>query len=244
MQAVALARVARRHGRDELVERRAAAPLAVRSSGGRVLLASTAAAPVGGDDLDVHVVVDDAATADVGSVAAMVVWPGPDGTASRLRTRCDVGVGGHLDLAPEPTISVVGSRHRSITRVRLAAGATCRVVEEVSLGRTGEPAGDLGLSVRVEREGRALVHHDEWFGPSADAGTTSVSVGAARHVVSAVLVGVVAGPPRVVVESARAVSWLPLAADAVMVLAVGGDRPSVRELLAAVTPEVLLSGRR
>ena len=243
MRASALARVAHHQGRDQLVERRASSPLAIRSSGGRVLLASTAAAPVGGDELDVHVVVDQGATAAVGSVAAMLVWPGPHGAASMLRTRCDVAAGGHLDLAPEPTVSVVGSRHRSLTRVQLAGGATCRVVEEVSLGRTGEPSGDLELSLRVERESTVLVHHDERFGPGSPGSLTSVGVGAARHVVSAVLVGVGAGDPRVVVEPNRAVGWLPIADDAVLVLAVGGDRPSVRALLAEVAPEVL-SGRR
>ena len=244
MRATALARVAHHHGRDQVVERRAASPLAIRSCGGRVLLASTAAAPVGGDELDLHIVVDEGATADVGSVAAMMAWPSPHGAVSMLRTRCDVAAGGHLDLAPEPTISVAASRHRSIARVQLAVGATCRVVEEVSLGRTGESSGDLELSLRVERGGSVLVHHDERYGPGSSGFLTSVGVGAARHAVSAVLVGVRTGDSRVVVEPGRAVSWLPVADDAVMVLAVGGDRPSVRALLAQITPEVLLSGRR
>lgn len=242
MHASAVARVAQCHGRDEVVERRAASPLAIRTSGGRLLLASTAATPVGGDRLDVRIVVDPGATADVGSVAAMVVWPGPDGAASLLRTTCDVGAGGHLDVAPEPTVTVVGSRHRSIARVLLAAGATCRLVDEVSLGRTGEPPGDLALSLRVERDGVPLVHHDERFGHAG--ATTSVGVGAARHVVTAVLVGPDAGAPRVVVEPDRAVSWMPVADDAVVVMALGRDRPAVLALLARVAPEVLVSGRR
>lgn len=244
MRASALARVSLHHGRDEVIERRAASPLAVRSSGGRVVLASTAATPVGGDELDVRIVVDDGATADVGSVAAMVVWPGPDGAASTVWTRCEVGRGGHLDLAPEPTVSVTGSRHRSITRVDLAADATCRVVDEVSLGRTGEPPGRLDLSVRVRRAGSVLVHHDERFGPGTTGGRTSVGVGAARHVVSAVLVGVDAGTARVAVEPGRAAGWLPVADDAVVVLAVGSDRPAVWALLADLAPEVTVSGRR
>ena len=243
MRASALARVALHHGRDEVVERRAAAPLAIRSSGGRVLLASTAATPVGGDELDVHVVVDAGATAVVGSVAAMMLWPGPRGAGSLLRTRCDVGADGHLDLAPEPTVSVVGSRHRSNTSVFLAGGATCRLVEELSLGRTGELSGDVELSLRVEREGSLLVRHDECFGPGHPGSVTSVGVGAARHVVAAVLVGVAAGESRAVIEPGRAIGWLPVADDAVMVFAVGGDRPTVMALLAQVTPEVLISGR-
>lgn len=244
MRASASATVVHVHGRDEVIERRAAAPLAVRSSGGRVLLASTAATPVGGDELDVHLEVGAGAAADVGSVAAMVVWPGPDGAASTLRTSCVVGPGGHLDLAPEPTVSVVGSRHRSITRVTLDRGATCRVLEEVSLGRTGEACGDLTLSVRVEREGSVLVHHDESFGPGHPSFATSVGVGAARHLLAAVLVGADPGPARVVLEPGRAASCMPVAHDAVVVLAVGTDRPSVRALVAELAPDALVTGRR
>ena len=247
MRASALARVVRHSGRDEIVERSAVSPLAIRASGGRVLLASTAAAPVGGDDLDVRIDVGPGARADVGSVAAMVVWPGPDGSSSSMRTTCDVAAGGRLDLASEPTVSVVGSRHRSVTRVRLADDATCRIVEELSLGRTGEPSGDIGLSLRVERDGRPLFHHDEWFGPNCAGAATSVSVGAARHVVSAVVVGIEAGAPRTTLERGRAAAWLPVAYDAAVVLAIGGDRPGVWALLREFAPEVVadrLSGRR
>lgn len=209
-----------------------------------MLLASTAAAPVGGDALAVHVEVAAGATADVGTVAATIVWPGPDGAESTLRTRCDVAAGGHLDLAPEPTIAVAGAHHRAVTRVQLAMDATCRIVDEVVLGRSGEPAGDVSTSLRVERAGRVLLHHDEWFGPGRPGTDTSVGVGAARHSLSALLVGVDAGRARSAVEPGRAASWLPLARDAVVVLAVGSDRPAVLGLLASVAPEVLVSGRR
>lgn len=243
MRATALVRVAHVHGRDEVVERRAAAPLAIRSSGGRVLLASTAATPVGGDELDVGVVVEPGASADIGSVAAMMLWPGPCGSSSVLRTECDVGAGGHLDLRPEPTVSVVGSSHRSLTRIRLATGASCRIVEEISLGRTGEPSGDLVSSLRLERAGAVLVHHDERFGPGHPGAATSVGIGAARHVLTAVVVGLDPGPAAAVVEPGRAASRLPLTDDALMVLAVGHDRPTVRELVAELVPELLVRSR-
>jgi urease accessory protein len=63
-----------------------------------------------------------------------------------------------------------------------------------------------------------------------------VSVGGARHVVSAVLVGIDAGPPQVCVEAARAAAWLTVAADAAMMMAIGHDRPSAMNLLAALSP--------
>lgn len=238
MQASASIQVERRHGRDEVVERRAGAPLAIRRCAETVMIASTAATPVGGDELNVDVVVGPGARARIGSVAAMLTWPGPDGEASVMRTTCDVGPGAHLQLTPEPTVSVAGSRHRSITRVRLCAGATCAVVEELALGRVGEASGDIGLSLRIERDGHPLFHHDEWFGPDAPATTTSVSIGAARHVVTAVIVGTWAGPSRTLIDGHRAGSRMPIADDAIAVLAIGDDRPAVLELIAGLAPEL------
>ena len=117
------------------------------------------------------------------------------------------------------------------------------------LGRTGECAGRLDLSLRVERDGRVLVHHDESFGPDVPGAWSAVSVGRARHVLSAVLVGVDAGRSRVRVENGRAMAWLPVYDDAVVIMAVGPDRPAVLDLVGAIAPELVaapvmaLSGR-
>ncbi|MFP5489670.1 MAG: hypothetical protein ACLGHQ_15365, partial [Acidimicrobiia bacterium] len=118
------------------------------------------------------------------------------------------------------------------------ADATCRIVDEVSLGRTGEPSGDIITSLRVERAGSVLVHHDERFGPGHPAHLTSVGVGAARHVLTALLVGVDPGPSSTTVGSDRAASRLRLADDVALVLAVGHDRPAVCALLAELAPEL------
>ena len=241
MRSSATIRVVRMHGRDEVVERRAEAPFAVRRCGDTILLAATAAAPVGGDELDLTIDVGDGANARVGSVAAMMVWPAPDGAASLSRTRVRVGRRGSLDLTPEPTVSVVGSHHRSLTTIDLAADATCRIVEEFSLGRAGEPAGSLTTSLRVTRDGRPLLHHAESFGPDAPAGTTSVSVGRARHVVTAIVVGRdVPAVPATRVAAGVAAARLVLADDVVAVMVAASDRPAamaaVSELTATVVP--------
>lgn len=188
--------------------------------------------------LELTVDVGPGARADVGSVAASMVWPGTAHAWSSTTTTCSVGVGGHLDLRLEPTISVAGSCHRAATRVRLHGDATCRVVEEVVLGRTAEASGRLDLHLDVERDGRPLVRHLEQFGPSVDGALSSVSVGRARHVFAAVLVGVDAGAPRVAVEQRRATAWLPVTPDAVVVMAVGGDRPSVLDAIMTLAPEL------
>lgn len=236
MKASAAISVARCGDRDVVVDQRSSAPFSVRQCGGRILLASSAAAPVGGDELELTVEVGSGAEAAVGSVAASMLWPGAGGEASSMTTECAVGNGAHLDLWLEPTISVAGSCHRTATTVRLDDDATCRVVEESVLGRRDEASGHLDLSLRLERRGRPLVHHDERFGPGVAGAWSSVSVGAARHVLSAVVVGIDAGLPQVRVEADRAAAWLPVAADAAVVMAVGHNRPSVMDLLLALSP--------
>lgn len=233
--------VERRGDRSEVVDRRAQAPLSVRRCGDRVLIASSAAMPVGGDELALVIDVGRAARADIGSVAAGMAWPGVGGAASTMVTTATVAAGGRLDLWLEPTISVVGSRHEMTTRVQMDPTASARVVEEIVLGRSGEESGDLTLSMRIERGGRALVHHHERFGPDAIGAGSSVGVGGARHVLSAVLVGVDAGRSRVQVDSGRAGAWLPMCDDVVVVMAAGHDRPSVLDLVGRLAPEMTAS---
>lgn len=238
MRAAATVSVVRCGDRDVVVDQRAAAPFAVRQCAGRILLASSAAAPVGGDELELALDVGPGARADVGSVAASMVWPGPDGAWSSMSTLGRVQPGGHLDLRLEPTISVAGSRHRTSTTIRLRGDATCRVVEEVLLGRTGEESGRLDLALAIERDGRPLVRHEESFGPDVAGALSSVSVGRARYALTAALVGIHAGSSRVAVDAQRAAAWLPLAKDAAMLIAVGPDRPSVHAATAALAPEL------
>lgn len=223
--------VERRNGRDEVVRREAEAPFSVRRCGPRVLLAASAAAPVGGDELSVAVHVGPGAHADVGSVAATMVWPSPVPAWSSTELVCDVADGGDLVWRPEPTVSVAGSTHRATTRIRLATTATCTVVEELALGRTGEPPGVLVLDVRVERDG-PVVHHVETFGR----GVSSVGVGSARHVISVVLVGVDPGAPLTEVTGATAAAWLPRGDDIAVGLAIGPDRPATGRALERIVP--------
>ena len=50
--------------------------------------------------------------------------------------------------------------------------------------------------------------------------------------------GVDAGRSRVHVENGRAVAWLPVQDDAVVIMAVGSDRPAVLDLVGAIAPEL------
>lgn len=241
MKGAAHVRIAGDGARALPVDIRSEPPFAIRRSGGRILLVSSAAAPVGGDDLALEIDVESGAHADIGTVAATMVWPSPVRSLSVMTTTIRVGPGARVLWRPHPMVSVAGSDHVATTTVHLAADATATVVEEIALGRHGELSGHLELRLRVERAGRPLVHHVEWFGPGVPGAGSVVSIGTSRHVVQAVLVGVAAGEPRSAVEPDRAAAWLPVADDAVAVLAAGPDRPSVLELLAALAPDLDLA---
>ena len=129
-------------------------PFSIRQCGERILVAASAAAPVGGDELSLNIAVLAGARADIGTVAATLALPGPTGAPSAMSMKCTIGMDAHLDWIGEPTVSVVGSDHTITTVVDLDETATCRVVEEVSLGRSGEPSGRLQLVLRIRRAGR------------------------------------------------------------------------------------------
>lgn len=213
-------------------------PFAIRKCGDRVMVAGSAASPVGGDRLSLDVAVGAGARLDLGTVAATMVWPGAEPGRSEMSTACVVGELAHLDWRPEPTVSVAGSDHLITTRVELAPTATCRLIDELSLGRHDEPSGALEWQLRVERGGRVLVHHAERFGPDVPGYGSVVGVGSARHVCSGVLVGVDAGRARTRIDGASAAGWLPVADDTVAVMAVGPDRPAVLALLRTLAPEL------
>ncbi|WP_420451391.1 urease accessory protein UreD [Ilumatobacter sp.] len=227
-----------RTGGSVLRSSTSAPPFAIRACAGRILISASAAAPVGGDELALDVDVDARAEASVGTVASTIVLPGPTARPSTMDVRCRVGPGGHLDWIGEPTVSVAGSDHTVTTSVDLDASASCRLVEEVSLGRSGEPSGRLRLVVRVVRGGAPVVHHDETLGPHVAGAGSAISVGAARHLLCAVVVGTDAGGPRSIVGHGSRAARLPVTADAFVVLALGAERPSVRALVRDIAPEL------
>lgn len=248
MRASASLRIEAVGGRSVAVDVRSEPPFAVRRAGARFLVVGAAAAPVRGDRLELSIEVGAGAWAGVGSVAATMVWPGPDGGTcepSQLTTTIRVGPGAHLVWRPEPTVSVAGSDHVARTVVELAPDATCELVEEYSLGRCGEPSGRLTTELRIVRDGRPLIHHGERFGPDEPGAGGVAQVGAFRHVVAAAVVGVPAGASVVEVPepdrgsrgpAEACAAWLPVAGDAGLALAAAPDRPAARQTLAAVLP--------
>jgi urease accessory protein len=231
VRAAATASVSGGVGAVWLSDVRSQPPLTLRRSGGRLLVVGSAAGPVGGDELQLDLCVKAGAAVSIGTAAATMVWPGPNGARSTMCVTIDVGADAHVDWHPCPTVSVAGSDHRMTTVVRLGPAATCRVVEELGLGRGDEHSGALDASVRIERRGATIVHHREQFGPGVPGWGGTTAVGRARFVYQEFSVGAHARHTEAIVDDTGAAAVLPMAADVTAVLAAGRDRPSVQALL-------------
>ncbi|MEV0296832.1 urease accessory protein UreD [Nocardia sp. NPDC050710] len=112
-----------------------------RTAPDTVHLIGTAATPLGGDELDIAIVVGPGARLIVRSVAATIALPGAVTPVSLAHWHFEVATGGDLDFDPEPTIIAGGAEHRAVTTVRLAPDARIRLRERVQIGRTGEDHG-------------------------------------------------------------------------------------------------------
>lgn len=116
--------------------------LAARRTGpDTVHLIGTAATPLGGDELDIVIVVGPGARLVVRSVAATIALPSAATLFSSARWSFDIAAGGALDFDPEPTIVAGGAHHHAVTTVRLAPDARLRLRERIQLGRAGEQEG-------------------------------------------------------------------------------------------------------
>lgn len=106
-----------------------------------VHLIGTAATPLGGDELDITIVVGPGARLAVRSVAATIALPSAATPASVAHWHFQVDSGGDLDFDPEPTIVAAGAHHHTISTIRLAPDARLRLRERVQIGRAGEDNG-------------------------------------------------------------------------------------------------------
>ena len=156
-------------GRTLLPVMRASGQLAVRRTGpDTVHLVATAFGPLGGDQAEVSLVVDEGARLRVRSVAAAVALPSRgEPRVSVQRVVADVG--GELDLRLEPTVVAARAHHMAQLTAELGAGALLTVTEQVLLGRIGEEPGRWTGTTRVERSGRPLLHTTVGLGPGGAA---------------------------------------------------------------------------
>lgn len=134
--------------------------LSARSTGpDTVHLIGTAATPLGGDEVFVHISVGPDARLTVRSVAASVALPSASDRISHAVWSFEVEDGGVLDFDPEPMIVAADAVHRVVTRVDFTAAASIRIRERVQIGRSGESAGHWVGRLHSDIEGRPHVRH-------------------------------------------------------------------------------------
>ncbi len=177
-------------GRTVLPVVRSCGQLAVRRTGpASVHLVATAFGPLGGDDAEVRLVVEEGAVLAVRSVAAAVALPAREGDRPSEQ-RVVAEVAGSLELRPEPTVVTRRAHHRASLTAELAPGARLTATEQVLLGRAGEEPGRWTGTTRVVVDGRPLLHTTVGLGPGAPAWLPPV---APRAWASTVHVGQAAG---------------------------------------------------
>jgi urease accessory protein len=156
-------------GRTVLPVVRGSGQLAVRRTGpATVHLVATAFGPLGGDDAQITLVVEEGACLAVRSVAAAIALPARGETRPSSQ-RIIASVAGTLDLRLEPTVVAAHAHHLAELRAELADGAVLTATEHVLLGRTGEEPGRWTGKTRIEQAGRPLLHTAVGLGPGAAA---------------------------------------------------------------------------
>jgi len=156
-------------GRTVLPVVRATGQLAVRRTGPTAVhLVATAFGPLGGDDVQLSLVVEEGASLTVRSVAAAVALPAR-GSAAPSAQRITASVGGSLHLGLEPTVVAAGAQHVVELTAELGPAGVLTATEQVLLGRTGEDPGRWTGTVRVLREARPLLHTTVGLGPGQPA---------------------------------------------------------------------------
>jgi urease accessory protein len=148
---------------------RACGQLAVRRTGpGTVHLVATAFGPLGGDDVQVNLVVEEGAALVVRSVAAAIALPSR-GESAPSAQRITASVAGTLDLGLEPTVVAAGAHHLTELVADVGPAGVLTATEQVLLGRAGEEPGRWTGTVRVVRDGRPLLHTTVGLGPGEPA---------------------------------------------------------------------------
>lgn len=122
-----------------------------------VHLVSAAATPLGGDTIDIRVVVEQDARLNLRSAAATVALPGPDSPTSHAHW--EIEAAGALDLDLEPTVVAAAARHESGIIVIAHEDARLRLRERIQVGRCNEREGFWSGSLHADAGGRPLLRH-------------------------------------------------------------------------------------
>jgi urease accessory protein len=192
-----------------------------------VHLVNSAAAPLGGDELEVTVRVGAGARLRLSSVAATLAMPGPHGGESSLTVTIEVADGASLEYLPQPTVITERARHESRIHAELAGLARLRCGETIVLGREGERSGRMGSTMVLRRDGKPLLcQRSEVGDPVTDGSPASL---AGRRVLGTEVLVWGEDPA----EPAGDLWWslVPLAVGGSLATAVAGDTVTAAGLL-------------
>ena len=164
-------RTVRSHGQALAVRRTTPEGTGTGADGAaHVHLVGTAAGPMGGDVVEVRLVVGPGARLEVAAVAATVVLPSRAEARAELRLEADVAPGGLLVCAMPPVVVTGRAGLAATTRVRRVGDGQVRLVEHVRLGRHGEPGGWWQGRLDVTRDGVAVLRQTTTLGAVPDDG--------------------------------------------------------------------------
>ncbi|MDT7761938.1 MAG: urease accessory protein [Mycobacterium sp.] len=122
-----------------------------------VHLVSAAATPLGGDAINIRVVVEAGARLRVRTAAATVTLPGSLTPESHAFWTLEVA--GDLDVDPQPTVVAATSRHFTSTRLELTGSGRVRLRERIQIGRSYERQGFWSGSLNADVDGSPLLRH-------------------------------------------------------------------------------------
>jgi len=128
-----------------------------RTAPDTVHLVSAAATPLGGDTIDIRVIVEEGARLKLRSAAATVALPGAQTLTSHSRWEIDVN--GTLDVDLEPTVVAATARHLSRVVLRVHGNGQVRFRERVQIGRYDEQDGFWSGALRADRCDRPMLRH-------------------------------------------------------------------------------------
>ncbi len=122
-----------------------------------VHLVSAAATPLGGDTIDIRVIVEQGARLKLRSAAATVALPGASTPTSHAHWEMEVA--GSLDIDLEPTVIAADARHVSSAALFLHDDSRVRFRERVQIGRCNEREGFWSGSLHADVGDRPLLRH-------------------------------------------------------------------------------------
>lgn len=134
-----------------------------------VHLVSAVTAPLGGDDLELRVTVEEGASLELRGVAATLALPGQHAGGSRALVHVELADGASLAYLPEPTVVTARACHESVFRATMGEGARLRVRDVVVLGRSNERPGSLTTTLDVRRDGPLIKQTSRLGTPEVDA---------------------------------------------------------------------------